>query len=309
MNIRQLTILFAVCLLLAVSCRRHESGGVVRSVYYWATTFDIDRQKAAFVRTHRISRMYVRYFDVVADGSAHSVPNATVRFATPVPRGVDVVPVVFVMPECVRAGRDSLAARIVRRVMQISAANDVSGVREIQIDCDWTLSTRRAYSQFMQLMLKECHSRGLRLSSTIRLHQLSQTPPPADRGVLMMYNTGDVTDPRCRKPILDMRDAAPYMPRLAGYALPLSAAYPVFAWRVLFRGGRFVGIVHYDGEYPVLPDDSIAVQQPSMDDIMGAVKAVESRRPDANREIILYDISNKNIKRFKPLEYEKIYNR
>ena len=268
----------------------------------------MDSVKTAFMRNYDISRMYIRYFDVVADQSGRAVPNATLKFATDVPQGIDIVPTVFVMPECLRQDRSRLASLIVKRVVQMNETNDVHNVREIQIDCDWTRSTRLLYDEFMRAMMRECHSRHLKLSSTIRLHQLAQTPPPADRGVLMMYNTGDATDIRCHKPILDMHDAAPYLPRLNDYKLKLSTAYPIFTWRILFRGGRFVGFIHNDGEYPILPSDSIALRQPSAADIIEAVNVIGSRRPDANNEIILFDLNNHNINRLKHKDYEKILN-
>ena len=105
-----------------------------------------------------------------------------------------------------------------------------------------------------------------------------------------------------------MHDAAPYLPRLKDYKLKLSTAYPIFAWRRLFRGGRFVGSIHHDGEYPILSSDSIAVRQPSAADIIEAVNVIGSRRPDANNEIILLDLNNNNINRFKRKDYEKILN-
>lgn len=309
MKLSTAVVCFLLSMGLALSCSKPKPmSTTVRSVYYWSTTFNLDSVKTAFMRNYRISRMYIRYFDVVADQSGRAVPNATLKFATDVPQGIDIVPTVFVMPECLRQDRSRLAALIVKRVVQMNETNDVYNVKEIQIDCDWTRSTRRLYAEFMQAMLSECHSRHLKLSSTIRLHQLAQTPPPADRGVLMMYNTGDATDIRCHKPILDMYDAAPYLPRLNDYKLKLSTAYPIFTWRILFRGGRFVGFIHNDGEYPILPSDSIALRQPSAADIIEAVNVIGSRRPDANKEIILFDLNNHNINRLKHKDYEKILN-
>ena len=296
----------AVALLAVFSCGARRKAATVRSVYYWSTTFRLDSMEADFLKRHDVKRMYVRFFDVVVDGEGRSVPNATLRFDSSMPRGVDIVPTVFVMPECMNGDRRELARNIVRRVGQMCSTNDVAGVGEIQIDCDWTLSTRKAYNDFMGLMLKECHARGLRLSSTIRLHQLAQTPPPADRGVLMMYNTGDVKSAKCRNPILDMADAAPYMRHLDSYRLPLSVAYPMFSWRLLYRGGKVVGIVHYDGEYPSLAGDSIALCQPAANDIARAVRAVGSHRPDACGEIVLFDLSDANIRRFNTMNYEEI---
>lgn len=309
MKLSTAVVCFLLSMGLTLSCSKPKPmSTTVRSVYYWSTMFNLDSVKTAFMRNYRISRMYIRYFDVVADLSGRAVPNATLKFATDVPQDIDIVPTVFVMPECLRQDRSRLAALIVKRVVQMNETNDVYNVKEIQIDCDWTRSTRRLYAEFMQAMLSECHSRHLKLSSTIRLHQLAQTPPPADRGVLMMYNTGDATDIRCHKPILDMHDAAPYLPRLKDYKLTLSTAYPIFTWRILFRGGRFVGFIHNDDEYPILPSDSIALRQPSAADIIEAVNVIGSRRPDANNEIILFDLNNHNINRLKHKDYEKILN-
>ena len=309
MKLSTAVVCFLLFMGLTLSCSKPKPmPTTVRSVYYWSTTLSMDSVKTAFMRNYDISRMYIRYFDVVADQSGRAVPNATLKFATDVPQGIDIVPTVFVMPECLRQDRSRLASLIVKRVVQMNETNDVYNVKEIQIDCDWTQSTRQLYAEFMQAMMRECHSRHLKLSSTIRLHQLAQTPPPADRGVLMMYNTGDATDIRCHKPILDMHDAAPYLPRLNDYKLKLSTAYPIFTWRILFRGGRFVGFIHNDGEYPILPSDSIALRQPSAADIIEAVNVIGSCRPDANNEIILFDLNNHNINRLKHKDYEKILN-
>lgn len=309
MKLSTAVVCFLLSIGLTLSCSKPKPmPTTMRSVYYWSTKLNMDSVKTAFMRNYDISRMYIRYFDVVADQSGRAVPNATLKFATDVPQGIDIVPTVFVMPECLRQDRSRLASLIVKRVVQMNETNDVYNVKEIQIDCDWTQSTRQLYAEFMQAMMRECHSRHLKLSSTIRLHQLAQTPPPADRGVLMMYNTGDATDIRCHKPILDMHDAAPYLPRLNDYKLKLSTAYPIFTWRILFRGGRFVGFIHNDGEYPILPSDSIALRQPSAADIIEAVNVIGSRRPDANNEIILFDLNNHNINRLKHKDYEKILN-
>lgn len=309
MKLSTAVVCFLLSIGLTLSCSKPKPmPTTMRSVYYWSTTLNMDSVKTAFMRNYDISRMYIRYFDVVADQSGRAVPNATLKFATDVPQGIDIVPTVFVMPECLRQDRSRLASLIVKRVVQMNETNDVYNVKEIQIDCDWTQSTRQLYAEFMQAMMRECHRRHLKLSSTIRLHQLAQTPPPADRGVLMMYNTGDATDIRCHKPILDMHDAAPYLPRLNDYKLKLSTAYPIFTWRILFRGGRFVGFIHNDGEYPILPSDSIALRQPSAADMIEAVNVIGSRRPDANNEIILFDLNNHNINRLKHKDYEKILN-
>lgn len=190
----------------------------------------------------------------------------------------------------------------------MNEANDIENVKEIQIDCDWTASTQEAYFKFLHILKEKAKDKQIQLSATIRLHQLSMTPPPVDRGILMMYNTGDVKQLSCQKPILDMKDVAPYIQHLGSYPLPLSAAYPLFSWRVLFREGKFVGIMHADDDFPVLPNDSIVIRKPEMSDIMEAVRSINHQDEDINSEVILFDLNTDNIKRFKSEDYEKIFN-
>ena len=305
----KLATYITACLLalLASACGRTDGGGSRRSVYYWSTVLDIDSTKQAFIDRYGISRMYVRYFDVVIGEDGRPVPNATLRFRTGVPRGMEIVPTVYIVNDCMAADTTDLARLTLRRIMQMNATNDVGKVKEIQIDCDWTRRTRQRYFSFLRTLRRLAAAEGIEVTATIRLHQLAESAPPVKRGVLMMYNTGDFTDISCGKPILDMRDAAPYLRHLAGYGLKLAAAYPIYSWRILFRGGRYVGIMHRDDDLPVLPGDSIVTRAPSLDDITTAAGAVGSRRPDANSEIILFDLSRQNATRFKPDDYEKIF--
>lgn len=292
-----------------LSCGKDRQEPTQRSMYYWSTVLDIDSIKSAFIKQHGIGRIYLRYFDVVKNESGELAPNATLSFKTGMPGDIETVPTVYITNDCMLGDTRGLAEKIFRRIKQMSQTNDIGNVKEIQIDCDWTQTTRKRYFAFLEELRRMAHTERMKLSVTIRLHQLSQPVPPADRGVLMMYNTGDFTDIGCKKPILDMRDAAPYMHRLHPYRLNLSTAYPLFGWRILFRNGRYVGIIHADDDLPILPGDSVVLRQPSLDDIMAAVKAVERKRHDANREVILYDLNNRNIRKFKPDDYEKIFNR
>lgn len=293
--------LLAVVLL--ASCGREEAK---RSVYYWQTTLRVDTVERAFLARNGVGKVYCRYFDVVS-GDDGPQPNATIAFEGAFPKTVEVVPVVFIVNDCMRQPHDGLAEKIAKRVAQMNVTNDLPAAKELQIDCDWTMTTRRAFFAFLEKLRALCHDRGMKLSVTIRLHQLSQPAPPADHGVLMMYNTGDVTKLDVHKPILDIKDVMPYMRYLRGYGMTLSSAYPLFTWRVLFRGRKYVGIMHGDDDLPVLPGDSIALRQPELDDILKAKKAVGDARSDANSEIILYDLNDKNIKRFTNENFKEIY--
>ena len=97
------------------------------------------------------------------------------------------------------------------------------------------------------------------------------------------------------------------MKNLKGYDLPLSTAYPVFAWRMLVRSGRLVGIVHTDDDFSVLPGDTIITREAPLDTVVMVREAIDRLRNDANDEQILFDISPSNLQRINKYNYEKIY--
>lgn len=293
-----------VLCLCACQSERHERR---LSAYYWSTVFHLDSAQQAFIHDHHISRIYLRMFDVVPNGG-RPMPNASVQVLSPRPDSVEVVPTVFIINDCLLAPQPQLDSLIYTRVLQMCQTHDLGRVHEIQLDCDWTQRTQSNYYDLLRHLRERARAQGVSVSSTIRLHQLSQAPPPADRGVLMMYNTGDVTRRDGTDPILDMSDVRPYLKGLKDYDLPLSAAYPVFEWRVAFRGSKYLGIVHADEYLPLLPGDTILTRQGTPEMVRRAVMAIDSLRPGANDEMIIYDISKQNIQRFNTYHYEKAFD-
>lgn len=295
-------------LMVVWACSPRERGEQVRSVYYWSTVFQLDSAQQDFIREQQVGRIYLRYFDVVVSADGRVMPNATVRFLSGQPKGVEIVPTIYIMNECMTRDVSQLDSLLLGRVMQMSETNDIAGVKEIQIDCDWTMSTRKTYYDFLKRLVDRAREKDVKISTTIRLHQLTQPVPPVERGVLMMYNTGDVRQWEGTNPILDMRDAGPYMRHLKKYDLPLSTAYPVFAWQVLFRDGHYVGIMHSDDDLPVLKGDTVVERRVELPVLLEAKGAVGRERPDANDEVILFDLSSKTINRINEYHYEKVFS-
>ena len=257
------------------------------AVYYWRTELRLDSTERAFLKTCDIRRIYCRYFDVtMRDGEP--MPNATIAFADTLPEGVELVPTVFITEDCMHDAHEGLARKLVARIMQMSATHDIGGVRELQLDCDFTHRSRHVFYRFLEEVRAETARHGLRLSATIRLHQLSMPPPPADYGVLMLYNTGDPRNFNKRNPVLDRRDVLPYVSRLRDYAMPLAAAYPVYSWQRTIYG------VHV--EHTVEAAEILAVKE-----------MVENAQPALANTIITYHLDKVNITRYTPEDYEAFY--
>lgn len=257
---KRLTYISAVlATLLLLACRGEVEVGR-RGLYYWRTTLRFTPEERAWMDSVGVETIYLKLFDVVADKAEPTCglwPDATLLFPSPADdagadssmtllRGKRIVPVVFVSPGVIEAGDDtnpkrlrSIASILLRRVDQMMTRNALPAYDEVQIDYDWTQSNQRAYFAILQAMADTLHSSGRRLSTTIRLHQLGMATPPADRGALMLYNTGRVTDPKETNSILTEASIAPYLDRLDSYGLPLVLALPQFSWNVVFRADRY----------------------------------------------------------------------
>ena len=278
-------------------------------MYYWRTTFEPDSAELAFLRQHHIGRLYLRYFDVAINEQHQVVPVGTCTFAAQQPDGVEVVPTVFIVENCLWQKTAGLAAKIVKRVLQMSETNDIGPVKEVQIDCDYTLRSRERFYDLLQQMRTELRKHGIALSATIRLHQLRMPPPPVDEGVLMLYNTGDVTRRSDHNPILDMRDVAPYVRYLSDYQLPLTAAYPLFEWKVMFHHNTFRHIAYNSvDEQCKLKGDTLIHWQCTADDIVRVKEAVEKERKDLGCRVTLYHLDHQLLNHFKKEDYEKIFD-
>ena len=256
------------------------------AVYYWRTDLRLDSTERAFLNTYNINKVYCRYFDVVMDDNGEPMPNATITFSDTLPAGIEIIPTVYITIDCLQKPHKNLAAKLVKRIKQMNETNDISGVREIQIDHDYTARNMAIYYEFLK-EIKQAW--GGTLSTTIRLHQLSMEPPPVDYGALMIYNTGDPQKWTERNPILDEHDVAPYLRHLDDYPLPMAAAYPVFSWL------RIIGNVEI--EHTVEASEILQVKH-----------MVEQERQDLSRSIITYHLDKENINRYKPETYEEIYH-
>ena len=274
--------------LLAISCQEQEMLEEGNAVYYWRTDLRIDSTEKAFLKQYHINKVYCRYFDVVIDStrSLEPMPNATISFSDTLPKGIEMIPTIYITENCMHKQHQGLAEKIVKRIQQMNETNDIKSVNEIQIDCDYTLKSRKTYYQFLE-EVKQAWGRAL--STTIRLHQLSMEAPPVDYGVLMIYNTGDPKNWEERNPILDIRDVQPYLKRLDDYPLPLAAAYPVYQWVRTIRNIRV--------EHTVEADEILRVKE-----------AVEKKRSSLKNAIITYHLDKDNINRYKPKTYEEIYH-
>lgn len=302
-------------------------------IYYWKTVFDLSDWDKNFLREHDVERIYLRLFDVAYeydnDGAQKSVPVATVRFKGKIPDRIEIVPVVYITQEAIRNDPD-FHELLYKRIKAMAAKHGFTNLKEIQLDCDWTRSTRDKFFGLCQHMRALMLADSVSLSATIRLHQLKDSVPPVDRGVLMLYNTGSIYDPETENSILSYDDVAPYLKTEISYKLPLSLAYPAYSWGIAMRDDKFMCILHQtdfsdDNLYRYTRDsifevrryhdleghamskgDLIRLERPSFNEIEEVRNLAIKQIVSPIESSIIYHLDSMELSRFTSEEIDKI---
>lgn len=222
-----------------------------RAFYYWKTVFAPTAYEKQRANSLGVTTLYIRLFDVVWN-PVKKTPEPAAKLLVKDTAWLlqkKIIPVIFITNECFY-GQDSaqvaqLAKHITGLADKLAEQNGFGGYPELQLDCDWSETTRDRYFQLLRA-IKSANSKRT-LSATIRLHQVkykqSSGVPPVDRGLLMCYNMGDLQQEHVRNSIIDVQEFQRYIQRISTYPLPLDAGLPLFSWMVVFDQGRFAGLI------------------------------------------------------------------
>ena len=321
-----------------------EEKAPANAIYHWKTTFDPTEKEWNFLKTNDIQRMYVRFFDV---DDSPAQPIATTVFKQNLPQDIEIIPTTFItlepfeyywwVSDSARESRNhDLASKIVTRLLKMAQAQHVE-VREVQFDCDWTASTEDDFFQTCIFARDTLHQLGIELSVTIRLHQLNMLKNvPADRGVLMLYNTSSLKNYTETNSILSYDVVKRYLSRVPQkHTLDLDFAYPTYSWGIWFDSSQeFNGILRKvdlsnhklyklkeNNCYEVLQDhkleghllkegDIIRWEESQYDEIMKVKKAVEAypTLKGGQYSVILYHLDDSNLSKFSSHEIESIFH-
>lgn len=214
-------------------------------MYYWKNNLILDSTDAAILHQLGITKMYFKYMDIDWSPVHHAYPSVTTYIKTDW-LAHEMVPVLFItnrtMQNISAAEVPQLATKIWNHLLH--AAKDGLTFKEIQLDCDWTESSKTNYFNLVKELKKISR---LPISSTIRLYQYKYPEkagvPPADRGMLMCYNIDDIKNSKIENSIFTPDEAEKYLSDAGKYPLDLDIALPCFSWGVLFRQGKFVTIL------------------------------------------------------------------
>ena len=237
-------------IILWISCNNVERK-IEPSFYYWKQSFDLTGTEQTYLKELKVKRTYIKFFDIKWS-KVTNTPYivAPISFKSSIPSFLDIIPTIYItnntLSSCSEENIKNLADLIIKNIKEAALSQDIS-IKGIQIDCDWSLSTKDKYFHLLQLV-RNSMPKG-ELSATIRLHQVKFYKktgiPPVDRGTLMFYNMDAVTNNATNNSILDLEVAQQYFYNFDEYKIPLDIALPLFKWGVVQRRGRVVQLINH----------------------------------------------------------------
>lgn len=220
--------------------------------YFWKTQYKNQKAETEYLNHFKSKFLYIRIMDVdLNPDTQEPIPISPISFNDALPNKIGIVPVVYIVNHVFNNLDENQTKLLANRIGKfVDAKVKQSGKQnyhELQIDCDWTQTTRDQYFNFLRLLGQNPLLKGKQISVTLRLHQvknlLSSGIPPVKKVMLMCYNMGNLRKYGEQNSILDMNDMETYLKnKLENYPLKIDVALPLFSWAVVFRKQQYAGI-------------------------------------------------------------------
>lgn len=253
---------FAIYLTIALfsvpffSCSVKQPVVVLPSFYFWkSNSYSLSRAERLYMDSLHIQKLYAKIFEVASDrvwGNA-PVSKTSLSIFSWDSLNVEIIPVVFIKNEVLKniskSGLDSLADNTLFLVNKISKERFYKGYNEIQIDCDWTPSTKENYFHLLKTLKRLS---GKTISVTLRLYPYKYPDkmgiPPADKATLMCYNLVNALQNESKNSILEISELKKYLKADKKYPLHLDVALPAYSWMLWYQNDQFTGIINQQNE-------------------------------------------------------------
>ena len=205
--------------------------------YYWKTNVLLNKTEQEYFQNLDCKRLYIRFFDVDNDGTGIS-PLAKIKPFDCDALQAEYVPVVFMTNRTFSSINQqeisNLAQHVFELINEIAVTNKLPEITEIEIDCDWTSTTRDHYFHFLECLKKVSNKK---ISCTLRLHQIAEREkngiPPVEKGYLMCYATSSPSDFSEKNSILDISLLKSYLKTANDYPVAFDIALPIYSWAVV----------------------------------------------------------------------------
>lgn len=243
-------ILIFVLLFVVLSCNKKPN--VSRGFYAWENAknewSDFERES---IKKLKIDKIYVKLFEVGKENGA-IIPLAKTQFNFRNENlQVEYIPVIFIRNEAIRNASSDELNELAGNILSLTMKKyqeriaDTTQIQQIQIDCDWTESTKEQYMRLLNFLKQKT---TLEISITLRLYPYKfpdkMGNPPVDRALLMCYNLLSVHEHQQQNSILDLQELTKYLKGAKKYPLPLDIGLPIYRAMHVYQNNQFVYSLH-----------------------------------------------------------------
>jgi hypothetical protein len=247
-------LVIGVVSLFLFSCTRgKEVQNIERAFYYWKSDNSLSAVGENKLSANKVNKIYVKFFEVDYSEAMGNYPYDKLYSYGTMFKSVDsvsVVPTIFIKNELfahnTEKDLDKLADNIVYLINKRcdEKFRNANVVDEIQIDCDWTKSTKEKYFYLLK-KVKELSKK--QISCTLRLYPYKYKEimgvPPVDKAMLMCYNLVKPLSKGNTNSILDLEELKSYLNEKRSYPIHLDIALPVYSWSQLYQNNHFQKLI------------------------------------------------------------------
>lgn len=307
------------------SCQQEEQPKI--SFYYWKTIFKLSSEEKQTLKDNQVNTIYLRYFDIDLEPKTQQpIPKSPIHFEEKT-TDIRIVPVIYLKNKVLLKNQldiKDVVAKTLSYIHQINVKNQIT-TDEIQIDCDWTLTSKDPFLNFIEQIKKQSSKK---ISATIRLHQIKyykQTGiPNVDKAVLMYYNMGKIA-PDSLNSIYDKKIADNYLKSIKKYPLKLNLALPIYSWAIHIHNNKVIGLISkmdvqdlkkdtnfvqendtffkvknsvYKAGNFLEKNDKLKIETISKSDLLEMANDINNHIQQHPQEIIFYDLDQFNTKNY-----------
>ena len=327
------------------SCKNdNKVQNVDRAFYYWKSEGSINDETRQSLDKAKVNKLYIKFFEVDYSETMGNYPldkTSVNNYNATDFTGLKIIPTIYIKNEIFQFNKekdlDRLADNIVFLVDKFNKEKFAKDTieNEIQIDCDWTKSTKDKY---FYLLKKINQLSNKQISCTLRLYPYKYPDimgvPPVDKATLMCYNLIKPLTNKDKNSILDIDELKSYLDKKRGYPVHLDVALPVFYWTQLYHDNQFAGLIDLNSSdiggftknikpmwYEVTKDttlnydqyyrigDQIKCEEVSKKDIDEAIALIKKNVTlDKNTVISLFHLNNTTFNKYKNEEISSFYD-
>lgn len=342
-------LIFVIISTLFFSCKKdNKIEKVERAFYYWKSS-SLEQENIDQLNKLNVQKLYIKLFEVDYSEAQGNFPYAKNRPSYYELREFDsikIVPTIYIKNGIFQyndeKSLDKLADNIVYLIDKYSSElnygnkkENIFDYDEIQIDCDWTKSTKSKYFYLLK-KIKELSNK--KISCTLRLYPYKYPDimgvPPVDKATLMCYNLIKPLSQQTKNSILDIEELKKYLDKKRTYPVHLDIALPTFYWTQLYQNNQFVKLIDLSTNevktfakfvkplwYQIESDTSInyetylqAGDQLKCEDVPAKTiyQAIDIIKKyvdlDKNTTISLFDLDNSTFKQYTDEEISSFYS-